>query len=180
MALKSTVIRARVQLSDMDRHVYETLSLTLAQHPSETELRLMTRLLAYCICYEERLEFTKGLSDDDEPEVWKKSFSDEIEHWIDLGNPDADRVKKASGRSQKVSVFSYANSADVWWQKNQVNFTKAKKVTFWRFDPAEIEQTVAMCSRQMDLTLSISEGSLFLSDADRSFELSPKLWTDFA
>ena len=120
MALKSTIIKAQLALSDMDKHVYETLSLTVAQHPSENEQRLMIRILAFALHYQERLEFTKGLCADDEPEVWLKNYNEEIELWIELGLPDEKRVKKACNRAKDVVLYCYGeNNQEIWWQKNQ-------------------------------------------------------------
>ncbi len=111
MALKATVFKARVQLSDMDRHVYLDHSLTMARHPSETDLRMMVRLLAWAIYGDERLEFTRGLCADDEPELWQKSYSEEIELWIDLGMPEEGRVRKACARARQVVIFAYGDRA---------------------------------------------------------------------
>lgn len=107
MALKSTIFKAQVQLSDMDRHLYESLSLTIARHPSENDERMMCRLLAYLFNYHEQLSFTKGLCVDDEPELWQRSLSDEIELWIDFGLPEEKRIRKACAKSQKVKIFAY-------------------------------------------------------------------------
>jgi uncharacterized protein YaeQ len=98
MALKATVVKAELQVSDMDRHYYASHNLTLAQHPSETDERLMVRLLAFALNADERLEFGKGLSSDDEPDLWRRDYTGDIELWIDLGQPDESRIRKASGR----------------------------------------------------------------------------------
>ena len=102
MALNSTVVKAELQVSDMDRHYYATHNLTLAQHPSETDERLMVRLLAFALYADERLEFGRGISDEDEPAMWKRDYTGEIELWIELGHPDESRIKKASGSDQVV------------------------------------------------------------------------------
>ena len=107
MALKSTIIKAQLSLSDMDRHLYQDFNLTLAQHPSENDQRLMVRLLAYALNACDGLEFTKGLSADDEPEVWHKNYSEEIELWIELGLPDEKLIRKACGRAKRVIVYCY-------------------------------------------------------------------------
>src|SRR6478672_11253035 len=103
MAPKATVVKAELQVSDMDRHYYASHNLTLAQHPSETEERLMVRLLAFALYADERLEFGRGLSDEDEPALWRRDYTGEIEQWIELGQPDESRIRKASGRAAQVA-----------------------------------------------------------------------------
>ena len=119
MALKSTVVKAELQVSDLDRHYYATHNLTVAQHPSETDERLMVRLLAFALFAEERLEFGRGLSQDDEPDLWLKELTGEIDLWIDLGQPEEARIRKACGRARRAVVVTYSGrSADIWWEKN--------------------------------------------------------------
>ena len=114
MAPKATVIKAELQVSDMDRHYYATHALTLAQHPSETDLRLMVRLLAFALHADERLEFGRGLSNEEEPDLWRRDYTGDIELWIDLGQPDESRVKKACARARQVVVVNYGgNSANL-------------------------------------------------------------------
>jgi uncharacterized protein YaeQ len=116
MALNATIYKAELQVSDMDRHYYATHALTLARHPSETEERLMVRLLAFALYADERLEFGKGLSADDEPDLWRKDYSGDIQQWIELGQPDEARIRKACGRAEQVVVINYGGrAADVWW-----------------------------------------------------------------
>src|SRR5690348_18273606 len=102
MALNSTIYKVELQISDMDRHYYATHALTLARHPSETEERLMVRLLAFALHADDRLEFGKGLSDEDQPALWRRAYTDEIEQWIELGQPDEARIRKACGRARRV------------------------------------------------------------------------------
>lgn len=119
MALKATVVRAELQLSDMDRHHYAHYPLTLAQHPSETEERLMVRLLAFALHADERLEFGRGLSTDEDPDLWQRDYGGEVERWIELGQPDESRIRKACGRSRQVTVVNYGGrAAGLWWEKN--------------------------------------------------------------
>ncbi|RZL39773.1 MAG: YaeQ family protein, partial [Rubrivivax sp.] len=120
MALKATIHKAQLQIADMDRHVYGDHNLTLACHPSETEERLMIRVLAFALNVTAddlngRLEFTKGLSDVDEPDLLQLDLTGEVQHWIDLGQPDDRRLMKAHGRARRVSVYSFASSTPVWW-----------------------------------------------------------------
>ena len=107
MALKATVHKAELQVSDMDRHYYASHNLMLAQHPSETDQRLMVRLLVFALFADERLEFGRGISTDDEPDLWRKSLTGEIEQWIELGQPDESRIRKACGRAREVVLVGY-------------------------------------------------------------------------
>ena len=120
MALKATIHKAQLQLSDMDRHVYGEHSLTVARHPSETDERMMLRILAYALHVPAddlrgRLEFSKGLSDVEEPPLWQLDLTGEVVHWIELGQPDERRLRQAHGRAERVTVISYASSTPVWW-----------------------------------------------------------------
>src|SRR5688572_178052 len=130
MATKSTIYKVELQLSDMDRHYYATHALTLARHPSETQERLMVRLLAFALHAGDALEFGRGLSSDDEPDLWRRSLSGEIELWIDLGQPDQSRIRKACGRAREVVVVNYAGrGADIWWEKNRKALARLDNLT---------------------------------------------------
>ena len=111
MALKPTIYKAQVELADSDRSCYESLTLTMARHPSETLERMAARLLAFCINYSRGLEFTRGLSTVDEPALWLHSDSGEIEHWIEVGQPEEPRLRKACGRARQVSLYTFGKSS---------------------------------------------------------------------
>ncbi|EAW41438.1 hypothetical protein MGP2080_01901 [marine gamma proteobacterium HTCC2080] len=118
MAIKSSIYKAKLNVTDMDRHVYQEYPLTIACHPSETEARMMLRVVAFALHAHERLEFGRGISTDNEPDLWQKSLSDDIELWIDLGTPDESRIRKASGRAHRVVLYVYGDrSVPVWWAK---------------------------------------------------------------
>ncbi|ADN77175.1 YaeQ family protein [Ferrimonas balearica DSM 9799] len=175
MALKATVFKARVQLSDMDRHVYLENNLTLARHPSETDLRMMLRLLAWGMYGNERLEFTRGLCADDEPELWQKSYSDEIELWIDLGMPEETRIRKACNRAQQVVLLAYGDRAvPVWWEKNKGKFSRFDNLTVWFIGAEEGEALAAMVERTMDLAITISDGEISVSGGEHYVTLTPQ------
>ena len=130
MAPKATIYKAELQVSDMDRQYYATHALTLAQHPSETVERLLVRLLAFALHADERLEFGRGVSTDDEPDLWRKSLTGEIEQWIELGQPDEQHIRKACGRARQVVVISYSGrSSDVWWDKIAAGLARSKNLT---------------------------------------------------
>ncbi|WP_298445151.1 YaeQ family protein [uncultured Ferrimonas sp.] len=176
MALKATVFKARIQLSDMDRHVYLEQPLTMARHPSETDVRLMLRVLAWSMYANERLDFSKGLCEEDEPELWQKSYADEIELWIELGTPDETRLRKACGKAQQVVLFAYGdNSVAVWWQKNQGKFSKLRNLTVVQIDDASTAELTEMTARTMDLAVTISDGQVSVSN-DNGYVMIDPIW----
>jgi uncharacterized protein YaeQ len=164
MALKSTVLKADLNIADMDRAYYQTHSLTLAQHPSETTERLMLRLAVFALHASEMLAFTKGISEDDEPDLWQKNYSEEIEQWIELGEPDEKRLRKACGRADTVWLYSYGGrSADIWWQQNGSKFARFSNLNVRSVKPATLSELTQLCDRNMQLTATIQDGVLWLS-----------------
>ena len=163
MALKATVVKAELQLSDLDRHHYATYPLTLAQHPSETDQRLMARLVAFALFADERLEFGKGLSNEEEPDLWRRDYTGEIEQWIDLGQPDESRIRKASGRARQVIVVNYGGRvADLWWDKNAAALARLGNLTVIDLDAASIDALTAMIERSMRFNAILQDGELQL------------------
>ena len=168
MALNSTIYKVELQISDMDRHYYATHALTLARHPSETEERLMVRLLAFALYAEDRLEFGKGISDEDEPALWRKAYTDEIELWIEVGQPDETRIRKACGRSRQVVVINYGgNASEIWWSKNASALARNKNLTVLDIPHATVAELVALLQRGMRLQVLIQDGQLqLMNDTD--------------
>lgn len=174
MALNSTIYKVELQISDMDRHYYATHALTLARHPSETEERLMVRLLAFALYAEDRLEFGKGISDEDEPALWRKAYTDEIELWIEVGQPDETRIRKACGRSRQVVVINYGgNTADIWWTKNASALARNKNLTVLDIPVATVAELVALLQRGMRLQALIQDGQLQLMNDTDSVAVDP-------
>ncbi|HQR74743.1 MAG TPA: YaeQ family protein [Sulfurovum sp.] len=163
MALKATISKALLNIANMDSHYYAEHNLTLAQHPSETDLRLMVRVLAFILNAEERLEFCKGISQDDEPDLWVKSLGGDIELWIDLGQPDEKRIKKACGRSQKVIIYTYQEGmAAAWWKQIESSLTRFSNLQVVYLDmEGDIE---LLAKRAMMLQANISDNELTLMD----------------
>jgi uncharacterized protein YaeQ len=163
MALKATVVKAELQISDLDRHHYATYPLTLAQHPSETDQRLMVRLIAFALFASERLEFGKGLSTEDEPDLWRRDYTGEIEQWIDLGQPDESRIRKACGRARQVVVVTYGGrTADLWWDKQSAGLSRLDNLTVIDIAPESVEALAAMIERSMRLNVLIQDGEFQL------------------
>lgn len=168
MALNSTIYKVELQISDMDRHYYATHALTLARHPSETEERLMVRLLAFALYADERLEFGKGISDEDEPALWRKAYTDEIELWIEVGQPDETRIRKACGRSRQVVVINYGgNVSEIWWNKVGAALSRNRNLTVLDIPASTVAELVALLQRGMRLQCLIQDGQLqMMNDAD--------------
>jgi uncharacterized protein YaeQ len=178
MAPKSTVVKAELQVSDMDRHYYATHNLTLAQHPSETDERLMVRLLAFALYADEKLEFGRGLSDEDEPALWKRGYTGDIELWIELGNPDESRIKKACGRSEQVVVVNYGGRAsDLWWDRVASSLTRLRNLTVIDIPADVVDALPAIGERGMRLNALIQDGELQLMGERGSVSLRPTVRT---
>lgn len=175
MALKATIFKADLQIADMDRNHYADYSLTLARHPSETDERMMVRLLAFVLFAEEGLGFGKGLCVDDEPDLWRKDLTGHIELWIDVGLPDEKWIRKACGRAGRVAVVCYGGRpAEVWWSQNRDKLEKLDNLCVY-FLAAETSQALAtLASRTMRLQCSVQEGQVFITDGERSLVIEPE------
>jgi len=177
MALKATIFKVQLQVADMDRDHYGDYSLTLARHPSETDERMMVRLLAFAHNAAENLEFTRGLSSDDEAELWLRELNGEIALWIEVGLPAEDRVRKACNRAQKVRVYSYGErTAPVWWRKQQAALQRFDKLAVYYLPADACAQLAAMAERTMNLHVTIQDGQLWVSSGDASAEVVPEIW----
>ena len=174
MALKPTIFKLRLELADSDRNCFESLSLTLAQHPSETRERLTARLLAYCLNREPGLEFSRGLSSTDEPDIWLHNATGEIEHWIEVGQPDATRLRKASGRTRKISLYAFGSGASTWWKVNSSDIATVPNLSVWQFSWDEVGKiSTIFTARTMDLNISIVGGTIYLDNGTASFSIAP-------
>lgn len=176
MALKSTVVKAELQISDLDRHYYATHNLTVAQHPSETDERLMVRLLAFALFAQERLEFGRGLSQDDEPDIWLKELTGEIDLWIDLGQPEETRIRKACGRARHAVVVTYSGrSADIWWEKNMASLARNGNLTVIDIAADTVAALTTLMARAMRLNVMIQDGEVQVLGGDVTVEVRPLL-----
>lgn len=172
MALKSTIFKADLQISDMDRHYYENHALTIARHPSETDERMMMRVLAFAIHAHEHLVFGKGLSADDEPDLWQKDLTGAIELWIEVGQPDDRRILKACGRAARVLVYTYSPTAHIWWNQTGSRIERAKNLAVIQV-PAEASQALAaLAERSMQLQCTIQDGQIWMTSGDKSVEIN--------
>ncbi len=174
MALKATIFKADLQIADMDRNYYGDHSLTLARHPSETDERMMVRLLAFCLFAHGQLGFGKGLCVDDEPDLWRKDLTGAIELWIDVGLPDEKWTRKACGRSSRVVVVSYgARTADIWWEQNRGKLERQTNLTVINLPPAASQALTALANRTMRLQCTIQDGQVWLTDGQETVHLEP-------
>jgi len=171
MALKATICKASLQVADVDRNYYAEHALTVARHPSETDERMMARLLAFALNAHERLAFCKGLSDTDEPDLWQKDLTGAIEHWIEVGQPDDKRLLRACGRAEKVTVYAYGNRAELWWQPLAEKLERAKNLTVWRIPVSAVQALEKLAGRSMQLQCTVQEGQLYFSDAAETVQL---------
>jgi uncharacterized protein YaeQ len=172
MALKATIYKAELQISDMDRHYYASHALTLAQHPSETNERLMIRLLAFAWFANEQLALGRGLSAEDEPDLWQKSLTGDIEMWIDLGQPDESRLRKACGRAKDVILIGYGGrSFQQWWEKNSKALQRCKNLMVMDFSAGAAAEP--MLQRHMRLQALLQDGELQILSGTGSFSLTP-------
>lgn len=174
MSPKATIYKVELQISDMDRNYYATHALTVARHPSETEERLMVRLLAFAMHADERLEFGRGLSTDDEPDLWRKSLTGEIEQWIELGQPDEQRIRKACGRSREVVVIGYSGRGfEIWWNKLADSLARSKNLTVMDVPAATVQELAAMADRNMQLQCIIQDGEVQLMTDTATVAIQP-------
>jgi uncharacterized protein YaeQ len=168
MALKATIHKAELQIADMDRHVYGEHALTIARHPSETDERMMARVLAYALHAQEGIGFTKGLFDVDEPDVWVKNLGGEITLWIDLGQPDEARIRRACGKAQQVVVLCYSSSCEVWWKQIASKLTRFRNLSVLQL-PAETSQALAgLAERSMRLQCMVQDGQIWFNSESTS------------
>ena len=176
MALKSTIFKAEVHVTDIDRNYYGTHTLTIARHPSETDERMMVRVLAFILCASENLIFGKGLSSDDEPDLWAKDLTDAIELWIDVGLPDEKRVRRACGRANRVVVLTYGGRvADMWWQTNQSALKQQEKLTVYNLSPEISKSMAAHAIRNMQIQCTRQDGELWLTLEGESLHVIPEI-----
>lgn len=178
MALKATIYKAALQIADIDRGLYADHALTLALHPSETEERLMVRLLAFALQvppddHGGALQFARGLSDSDEPDLWQHDLTGQLMHWIEVGQPDERRLAKASGRARRVSIYSYGGAAEIWWAPLQGKVARLPNLAVWQIPSAQSQSLAALAARSMQLQVTVQDGQIGVGDERNHVELHP-------
>ena len=171
MALKPTIYKLRITLADIDRSYYDSLNLTIAQHPSETLERMMARVLAYCINAQEHLVFTQGVCAATEPDMWARTLDDQISLWIEVGEPSVDKIRKATRLSPAVKVYTFNRKSNTWWDQGRAKIERLN-ASVYRFDWQSMKALAAMVKRSMDLTVTITDDMAYIADKDGSCEVS--------
>ena len=177
MAQKATIHKVELSISDMDRHYYETHNLTVAKHPSETDERLMVRILAFALNAHERLEFSRGLSTDDEPDIWQKSLSGELELWVALGLPSDKVVRQSCGKADEVIVYCYGGrTAEIWWEKIKNSTTRFNNLQVINFSETDTSELAKQASSSMKLQVNIQDGDVMVSVGGSIVYVTPIKW----
>lgn len=171
MAVKATIFKAELQIADSDRNYYQTHELTLARHASETDERMMVRVLAFVCQAGPELAFTRGMVDADEPELWEKDLTGTILTWIEVGQPDEKRILKACGRAGQVIVYTYGAGAATWWAQNGPKLARAKNLTVFNVPVASTRELVKLVQRNMELQCHLEDGKVSLADEDTTVDV---------
>lgn len=176
MALKSTIFKANLNVADLDRCYYGDHALTVARHPSETDERMMIRLLAFALFADERLEFGKGLSTTDEPALWLRDYSGGIRLWIEVGLPDERTLRRAAGRAEQVVVVAYGGrSMEAWWAKEGEGLQKIDNLRVLAIDPEQSAALAALAERSMQLQCTVQESQAWWNANDATVLIAPRL-----
>jgi len=175
MALKATIFKAELQVSDLDRGHFATHALTLARHPSETDERMMVRLLAFALDAGEALEFGRGLSSEDEPDLVLRDLTGAIQLWIDVGLPDEREIRKAAGRAARVKVYTYGRGANLWWRDNEAALSRLGNVDILFVEPSAELGTWA--DRTMKLSCTVQDGDAYFSRGDSVIHIPRKAFS---
>lgn len=177
MALNATIFKADLQIADMDRHYYQSHGLTIARHPSETDERMMVRVLAFARHAHEALTFAKGLSDTDEPDLWQKDLTGAIDLWIEVGQPDEKRILKACGRAEQVVLYSYGGQvAQLWWKQIGPKLARLKNLTVINLEPATTQSLAELAQRGMQLQCTVEDGDIWLGGDTGTVQIEMSVW----
>jgi uncharacterized protein YaeQ len=178
MALNATIYKAALQIADMDRNYYHDHALTLARHPSETDERLMVRIVAFARHANERLAFAQGRlgagpkSEADEPDLWQKDLTGAIELWIEVGLPDERTIRQACNRAKQVVVYAYGGrKADLWWEQNRAELERAKNLTIINLSPKTTRALAALAQRDLNLHCTIQDGQMWMGEGEERVEI---------
>lgn len=175
MALKSTIYRAELDVANVDVDTYASFSLTLARHPSETEERLMLRLLAFALFADSRLEFGRGLSTDDEPDLWLKDETGQVQLWVEIGLPDPRRLRRAAGRAHRLVVIAFGGrGVEVWQQRNTEDLAQIERLEVFGIRQQDSKALADLAARSMRLHCTIQDGQICIGDASRTLFIEPE------
>lgn len=179
MALKATIHKVQLQIADMDRGLYADHGITIARHPSETDERMMIRVLAFALNVQPddqagQLEFAKDLWDVDEAALWHKDYTDALKLWIDVGQPDDKRMLRAASRSERVVVISFASSTPVWWKGLQNKLGRVDNISVWQIDAEQSQALARLAERTLQLQVTVQDGTVWMSTSGDSVEITPR------
>lgn len=177
MASNATIFKATLQIADVDRHYYQDHAVTLARHPSETDERMMVRLLAFARHAHDALSFSRGLSTEDEPDLWQKDLTGVIDLWIEVGQRDEKSVRQACGRAKQVYLYTYGGRpADQWWKDNHTSLDRLPNLTVINLPLDGSRALAALAQRSMDLHCTIQDGQVLLGDEKNAVHLELMSW----
>jgi uncharacterized protein YaeQ len=162
MALRPTIFKVKVALSDLVREVYDELDLTVARHPSETDARMMARVLAYALEAEDGLAFGRGLSDTDEPDLWTHTLDGRVDHWIEVGEPAAKRIRQARPLAERLTIYAFNDKADAWWDREGREIERLG-ARVRRLDTAAVDALAALVERTLRTSVTVSEESAYVT-----------------
>ena len=177
MAQNATIFKVTLEIADIDRAYYHDHALTIARHPSETDERMMVRLLAFARHAHETLAFGRGLGTDDEPDLWRKDLTGAVELWIDVGVPDEKRIRRACGRATEVFIYSYGGrAAELWWEQARAKLHRTSNLTVINLPWVGTQALATLAQRTMRLQCTIQEGQMWMADAEHRVELDLTMW----
>lgn len=177
MAQNATIYKVELSVSDMDRHHYETHRLTVAKHPSETEERMMLRILAFALNAHEALEMTRGISTEGVPDIWQKSLSGELEVWVTLGLPSEKVVRQSCSKAERVVVYPYGGrTAYIWWEKIKASTLRFDNLQVTSFSEGDTRSLAKLANRAMRLQVNIQGGEVMVGDGETIVNLAPEVW----
>ncbi|MBJ21925.1 MAG: YaeQ family protein [bacterium] len=176
MARGSIIYRTQLELSLVDRDVYAERTMSVARHPSETLERTLLRVIAFALRFEEGLEFGRGVSATDEPDLWSRQGDGRVREWIEVGQPDGKRLVKASRQSERVTLFAFGDGVTRWKTAQLDSIDAPANLSAARIDDGFLRDLAAQSDRQLRWSITLSEGILFLSTGARSFETTPEIW----
>ncbi len=179
MALKATIFKAEIQIADMDRGYYQTHTLTTARHPSETDERMMVRMLAFALNASDGLQFTRGLSSEDEPDIWEKNLVGGVTTWIEVGLPDERRIRKGCNQAEKMIIYAYGDrAAPVWREQNKVVIRRFENLQIVYLPDEIVEAMARMVERTMSLQCAMQDSAIMLSSSQGVVDIHPEVWKE--
>ncbi|NOY15494.1 MAG: YaeQ family protein [Gammaproteobacteria bacterium] len=177
MAQKAIIYKTELQIADMDRHRYRNYSLTVARHPSETNVRMMARLLSFALNASEELKFTKGISTDDEPDIWEKNLTDDILLWIVLGQPGEKHLRKACGRADEVIVYTYQQrSAELWWKQFKDSSQRFDNLKVFSINEEACKSLTQLVNRHIHLQCTVQDGECWITHGESTVHVILQQW----